>query len=537
MEGPSDRCEYANTQDDHFKPYRCVRPAQRNGRCLWHARVTEKPGGPLSENRPDVSWPYPDRSEDRWLDADGERLDEAFLREADLRSVPLNDCTLMGADLAGAALRGGDVENADLREATLTGVDARQCQLSNTVLEGGDLSNADLRGADLSNAALRGADLSGADLREAVLSGADLRKANLQGADLQGVELQGTRLFGIDLTEANLIDADLTGANLGDAVLRGVSAVETDFGHASLQDVDLADADLRRAKFIDADARAAGFVDADLRRADLTDADLVGADLTGANAEQARFSRAKLHEAVVEDVRLYGAVLDGVQINEGTRLGERVPYDPAAESVADFTEAGADAGTDADADEETPGTPTVDGGYDAGDDHVDRLTKAAGSYRALAVLSGANEFPERRGRYVLRRKAIRRRMHRDDGDWAAYVRSTLDRYVTGHGENPWRVAGIAAAVVGLFGLLYPLGWMEGTGPDRELLRYPIESLSPVDLLATVGEGLYVSIGTFTVGTPGYRAVGPGKLLAGVESALGVVLVAVLVATLVRRATR
>lgn len=533
MDGPSERCEYVNDQGDHFKPYRCAREAKGGGRCLWHARVAGKPGEALTASRPTSDVAFPPQSTDRWLDGDGQRLDGAFLREADLRSVPLSDCTLMGADLAGAVLRGGQVENADLREATLAGADARQCQLSNSVLENADLSGADLRGADLSNAALRGADLSGADLREAILSGADLRKTNMKGADLQGVELQGTRLFGVDLTEANLIDADFTGANLGDGVLRGVSAVETDFGHASLQDVDLADADLRRATFADADARGAGLARSDLRRADLTDTDLVGADLTGANAEQARLSRAKLHEAVVEDVRLYGAVLDGVQVNEGTRLGEWVPYDPAAESVPAVTEAG----TDTPADDTAVDVATVDGGYDAGDDHVDRLTKAAGSYRALARLSADNEFPERRGRYLLRRKAVRRRMHREAGDWPAYARSTLDAHVTRHGESPWRVAGIAAAVVGLFGLLYPLGWMAGTGPDRELLRYPVETLDPVALLATFGEGLYVSVGTFTVGTPGYRAVGPGKLLAGVESVLGVVLVAVLVATLVRRATR
>ncbi len=531
MDGPPDRCRYVHEQDEHFKPYRCAREATHDGLCLWHARVTGKPGDPLAEARPGLAWSFPDDSGDRWLDGDGERLDESFLREADLRSVPLTDCTLMGADLSGASLRGGDVENADLRRADLSAADARQCQLSNSVLESADLSGADLRGADLSNAALRGADLSGADLREAVLSGADLRRADLSEADLQGVELQGTRLFGVDLTEANLIDADLTGATLGDATLRGVSAVETAFDHAALQDVDCAGADLRRASLADADLRNVSLGGADLRRADLTDADAVGADLTDANLEQTRLSRAKLHEATLAGARLYGAVLDGVRINEGTTLGDHVPYDPTAAADADAA--------DVDADAEVPlafgdagGTPTVDGGYDAGDDHVDDLRKAVGSYRSLAVLAGDNEFPERRQHYRLRRKEVRRHEYRETGAWAPYLRSTLSLAVTRHGESPWRVAGIGAAVVGLFGLLYPLGLVESA--DGTALTYGGD---PVGVLGTYGEGLYVSLRTFTLGTPGYRAVGPGKLLAGVESLVGAVLVVVLVAVLVRRVTR
>ncbi len=526
MDGPSDRCEYEHDRGDHFKPYRCIRSRKQGSHCVWHARVTGKPGQVLSAARPSFAWVFPDHSTDRWLDGDGERLDGAFLRGADLRSVPLSDCTLMGADLAGANLRGGTVENADLREASMTGVNARQCRLSNSVLEGADLSGADLRGADLSNAALRGADLRGADLREAVLSGADLRKSDLQGADLQGVELQGTRLFGVDLTEANLIDADLTGANLGDATLAGVSAVEADFAHASVQDVDLTDADLRRATLVDVDGRGAVAAGADLRAADLTDADLVGADLTGVNAEHARLSRATLHEATFEGVRLYGAVLGGVQMNDGTTLDDRVPYDPAAESAAV---------TATETEETDPaGTPTADGGYAVADGHVEHLTKAADSYRSLASLAAANEFPERRRLFRLRRKQSRRRMHRDAGRWGAYTRATLDALVTGHGENPWRVVGIAAAVVVMSGLLYPLGLMRSTGSDGSLLQYPTDG-SAVDILAAAGEGLYVSLRTFALGTPGYAAVGAGKLVAGLEAVLGVVLVAVLVAVLARRA--
>lgn len=548
MDGPSDRCSYVHEQDAHFKPYRCAREATHDGFCLWHARVAGKPGAPLADARPKLAWGFPDDFGDRWLDGDGERLDEAFLREADLRSVTLTDCTLMGANLSAATLRGGDVENADLRRADLSEADARQCQLSNSVLESADLSGADLRGADLSNAALRGANLSGADLREAVLSGADLRRADLSGADLQGVELQGTRLFGVDLTEANLIDADLTGATLGDATLRGVSAIETDFDHAALQDVDCVGADLRRASLADADLRNVSLTGADLRRADLTDADAVGADLADANLEQARVSRAKLHEAVLDGARLYGAVLDGVRINEGTTLGDHVPYDPlanadentAADDTDDAdTETGAEVEVDTDtgattgpaADPAGP-TPTVDGGYGAGDDHVDALTKAAGGYRSLAVLADENEFPRRRRHYRLRRKEVRRHGHRETGAWGAYLGSTLSLAVTRHGESPWRVAGIGAAVVGLFGLLYPLGLVESVDGTR--LTYGTD---PAGVLATYGEGLYVSVRTFTLGAPGYRAVGPGKLLAGVESLLGVVLVVVLVAVLVRRVTR
>jgi uncharacterized protein YjbI with pentapeptide repeats len=145
-----------------------------------------------------------------------------------LSQVDLRRAVLVGAKLAGVNFHGTYLEDACLRD-----IDLRGSLLTATRLTDAELQNADLRQADLSAAVLRrtsfasarmsnailvhtdltAAYLRGADLKEANLRGATLTRADLSGADLTGANLRFTELTGTRLSDANLTGADLTGAS------------------------------------------------------------------------------------------------------------------------------------------------------------------------------------------------------------------------------------------------------------------------------------------------------------------------------------
>jgi hypothetical protein len=135
---------------------------------------------------------------DVWNDWAKGRLEQADLRDADLRDRHLvgfdfRDADLKGATLTGANLRGAVFNNAYLRRANLTGA---------------DLTAASMRAANCRHATLSGATLTGAYLRRADLSYVDLRNANLTGADLE---------------YTRFVDVSLQGARFKDCFIYGVS--------------------------------------------------------------------------------------------------------------------------------------------------------------------------------------------------------------------------------------------------------------------------------------------------------------------------
>lgn len=102
-----------------------------------------------------------------------------------------------------------------LYETQLINKDKPVISLNKANIEEAYMRNYDLRnvyfcGADLYRAILCGANLQGADLMTAYLV-----EANLQGADLTDAKLNGADLRGADLTNAKLNGVDLRGATYG----------------------------------------------------------------------------------------------------------------------------------------------------------------------------------------------------------------------------------------------------------------------------------------------------------------------------------
>ncbi len=177
------------------------------------------------------------------LNAMGIQLDDAYLREADLKQVWMPQASLCKVDLLAANLQRANLMDAKLTQANLLWADLSGAKLRDADLSGAELGVADLTGIKLGRAKLSRADLSRAKLGRAKLMGIDLTYADLSGADLRDADLSGTKLglklLESELMDANLRDADLSGANLRDA----------DLSRTNLEEArSLKDTDLRRVK-------------------------------------------------------------------------------------------------------------------------------------------------------------------------------------------------------------------------------------------------------------------------------------------------
>jgi hypothetical protein len=354
---------------------------------------------------------------------------------------------------------------------------------------------ADALGAARADPAVR--ELNGETGPTELLDGADLVDTTApDGLDLAGVSLRDADLSRADVREADLTGTDLRDAVLADAELRG----------ATLAGADCWDADFRGAHLTDADLTGA-----DLTEADCPDATFRRADLSGATLEGATMDQADFFDADLSDVRWYGAVFGSARANEGTVLDERCVYDPLA-----------DADYDPDVDEDSPGP--------------DPLTKAASTYQELESLCSENALLDAESRYFVRRQDIHTTHHRDERRWGRWLRARVSRAVVLYGESPFRVLGAGVAVVVGAALLYPLGLLRD-GSTGELVTYPPPT-QPVALAGTVLDSLYFSTLTFTTMTYGHFVpVGAGRFLTMVETAAGVILIALLVFVFGRRATR
>ncbi|MEB3342469.1 pentapeptide repeat-containing protein [Okeania sp.] len=233
------------------------------------------------------------------------------LRGANLAGIKLEDAYLRDANLFRANLRGAELKGARLQNANLAHAELPGANLSNAKLQEANLNNAKLQGtnltnSNLANAQLQKASLSGASLFRAVLESANLQEANLSGANLSQANLVGTNFY-----NANFRDAKLTGAKLKGADLR-----KANLSAANMNNVSLRGADLREAILKDASLRRVDLVGANLAGARLLHVDLEKANLQGANLQGANLLGAKLTKANLEGANLEGAIMPDGSLNE-----------------------------------------------------------------------------------------------------------------------------------------------------------------------------------------------------------------------------
>ena len=308
-----------------------------------------------------------------------------------------------------------------------------------------------------------------------------------QGQSLRGFQLSQARLDGANLMLAQLEDAKLIGAHLEKANLSGARLNKADLSTAHLQE--------------------AYMLGASLNDADLTGARLEGTDLSGAKLHNTQLFKTKLFNTHIDPDSLVGAL--PTKGGRGRQMLRRFWHETLlGKHISEEKE---------------------------GDFHYARYI-----YRMLknnARSLGDNEdvswayFKEKqneRRAYFHWLRCYHKELRQEDGwrkwarivGWGAkyrfkYESSLFFNLLYGYGERPWRIAGWGLVVLFLAAILF-------TAFDLTLIE---PDVLPVSTWSKFCSNLYFSVVTFTtLGYGDYTKPGWGRLVAGLESALGILCV-------------
>ena len=304
--------------------------------------------------------------------------------------------------------------------------------------------------------------------------------------------------------EANLPDPGdrLDGVRLRDVTFRDASWFEG--------------STLLGCEFDNVSFKGSSFDGTDLRGTRFERTDIRGADFSAANLENVTFANADLRGATFERARIDQVVFSDVRIDGTTEFGSRLVYD---RELADI---------------------------DDGETYTATAQAAIRSYREIQRLFERNGLNAIERQFYLRENDVRRRLAWHTGDYFNAVTSEGSRFVTGYGVSPWRVLGCCLLLILGSALLYPI-----TGGINETVPLPkgettthtwriVDPQEPFLPHATLVlfKSLYFSVITFsTLGYGDIRPVGSvARAIAGAESFLGSLLLALLVFVLTRRIT-
>ncbi|MBC8228536.1 pentapeptide repeat-containing protein [bacterium] len=320
----------------------------------------------------------------------------------------------------------------------------------------------------------------------------DTVKGQLEEMVRQRQSLQGFRLC-----QARLDGANLMGANLEDAILIGAHLEQANLSGARLDNSDLSTAHLQEAYLLGAS----------LSDANLIGARLEGADLSGAKLHNTRLFKTKLFNTHLDPKSLEGTLPPkggrGRQIFRHLWHETLLCKHTIEEKERDFHYAR----------------------------HIYRMLK--NNARSL----GDNEDV---GWAYFREKQNERRAYlcwlrcyhqalREQSGWqkwgkvvglgakyiVKYVSSTFFNILYGYGERPWRIAGWGLVVLLFAAFLF-------TAFDLTVVESDALPVSTWDRFCS---NLYFSVVTFTtLGYGDYTKPGWGRLIAGLESSLGILCV-------------
>lgn len=297
----------------------------------------------------------------------------------------------------------------------------------------------------------------------------------------------------VDPVESERIDgARITTSSFNEAELfSGLTLLEAEFRNVRLRNADLSGTDLRRSTFESVDAYGASFRDANLEDAQFDEVDLRSADLI--------------------DARLYQVDFADTRADRRTTFGPMITYERRIDEAAG----------------------------DAEKEEIARHSEAATwTYRQLESLFTQNADPVPTTKYFVREKDTRRKVAWELGNYLRALKLEGSRWVMLYGTSPWRVIGSSAVLILACALLYPTtGGIQETGAEVAItysLEQPTDTATPI-LLTVLTKSLYFSIVTFA--TLGFGDISPvgsfARMIAGIESLLGSLLLALLVYVLTR----
>lgn len=296
----------------------------------------------------------------------------------------------------------------------------------------------------------------------------------------------------------------------------------------------MVDANLDHANFERADVRRCDFTNtslksSNLKQTDFRDSVLNGVDLRGSEIKGFKLAGAKLDE----DTAFLG---DPDDVNPAGRdhsllsLIKPKPcvYDPRA----DFNEQARENMTE-----------------------EEQCNEAKSIYHTIEQAARQSSRPQLLSEAFVYRQDIQKRQYWTDmkntvenierdtserliaaGRWA---RAKTARVTLLYGESPWRIVGWSGLIVALFAFLFTFGgYIRSSDLGVMDLSLSQAIQQPAMFGDTLAHAIYYSMMTYiSFGPLGYEPLGMGKLLVTVESALGAVMIALLVFVFGRRAAR
>jgi hypothetical protein len=163
---------------------------------------------------------------------------------------------------------------------------------------------------------------------------------------------------------------------------------------------------------------------------------------------------------------------------------------------------------------------------------------AAWTYQRLQGVLDENAIPRQSRRYYLRSREVRRQLAWLKDHYLYALKLEGSRLVMRHGVSPWRVLGVSTLVILVSALLYPItGGIQEVAGEEAITYFVKNPTDPVPWYAAIvfTKSLYFSVVTFA--TLGYGDIQPvgnwARAIAGVETILGSLLIALLVFVLTR----
>lgn len=469
--------------------------------------------------------------------------DESTITFSDSTFEPREDATISFDDTTVVADDAGTVsfEDATFRndfsfkfETCKGNVSFDEITASGTVTfprEAAPGADVSFSGADFSAARLVDFDpVPGMDFSQADFTDTDLSNVTFRGSDVQQAIFSRADLYGVDFTGAKI-----DGTLFGDALVNH----ETDFGHQPDGADDPGQFDNNRNHVLrvayDHEPAPKRGVLARVRRA----------------VRRYRFSRLQWDREPLYK-RLDG---DGTNSDGRGLCRSRADRGTAGGTGDGDDTDGEPQSGDAD-DTYTDGSPTNDHQADRSPSRtaawIDQMQTAAGSYQIIESVARENALSDLQSKAFLRRQEMNRqryaaeakRLMTDDTEevsarrgslgWLRkWFRASIARLSLMYGESFGRIIKVSFLVIFAIAFTYPIGgWFRPREGER---IFYTDVLSEPSLFL---ESFYFSTLTFTtLGMGDYEPVGFGQVLATLNTALGAIMIALLVFVLGRRAAR
>ncbi|GAB7020955.1 pentapeptide repeat-containing protein [Halostagnicola bangensis] len=304
---------------------------------------------------------------------------------------------------------------------------------------------------------------------------------------LSNTSLDGVDFSGIVTNHSDFSFSDLTGAIVTPATFRNCNFYHSNLSSKSLFDGNFTGSDFQHADLSDCNLDMTDFCNNNLKNADLSESHCHRTDFSGANLEGAILDNTVITSADFRSSKIFHTSLNGASMTDSAVFGDKVIYEKE-----------------------------------------DEWGKAISVYHNLTRIHHESGFLESARDYYYREKESQRKKYREGDNSKKWLFSEASRIITGYGDRPWRVIGVAISIILLWSVMYAI--MGGVQHNGEQLQ--------INSMWEVIDYIYFSTITFTtLGFGDFQPYGQvARVFAGVQAGLGALMLALLIFVLGRRIT-